>query len=238
MRAIILAAGFATRLYPLTRHTPKPLLEVGGMTIIDRLLGLLRDHGVADIDVVTNAYFADQFRRWCPADVSLHVSPARSNEERLGAVADLQWVLERTEHSRPCLVVAADTLFNFTLGPVLKRFQEAERSLVCVWPNPIPADRSQRGNVVIGANSQIVTFEEKPRHPKSIWSSAPLYCYTPEALGAVAEYLSQGGHADAPGHLLQWLVQQLPVIAYRLVEAPVDIGTPAALKSARLRFAR
>lgn len=108
-------------------------------------------------------------------------------------MADLQWVLDRTEKSGPGLVVAADTVFNFDLGPVLHRFRQRDRSLVCVWPNPLLADRSRRGNVIIGAESQVLAFEEKPQQPKSVWSSAPLYCYTPDALDAEKNIYPKGG---------------------------------------------
>ncbi len=235
MNALILAAGFATRLYPLTRDFPKPLIEIGGQTIIDRLLSQIRTTAPDEIVVVCNRRFERHFRDWRPHDVRLVVNDAQDDASRLGAVGDLALALGnevRTDH----LVAAADNLFDVHFSEVVDHFKAQQRSTVCVWRNPDKEDRRRRGNALIGDGHALVAFEEKPAVPRSEWSSAPLYVYRGEDLARIQEYLVAGGNPDAPGHFVAWLSNQSPMSAFTLSEVPVDIGNHEALARARALY--
>ncbi len=235
MKALVLAAGFATRLYPLTRDFPKPLIEIGGQTIIDRLLAQIRAVTPDEIVVVCNRRFENHFRNWQPHDVRLVVNEAQDDAARLGAVGDLALALG-DEVNSDHLVAAADNLFDVHFPEVVDHFRDLQRSTVCVWRNPDDEDRRRRGNALIGDNHSLVAFEEKPEAPRSEWSSAPLYVYRAEDLARIGEYLAAGGNPDAPGHFVAWLSQQSPMSAFPLAETPVDIGNHEALARARERF--
>lgn len=235
MRIIILAAGYATRLYPLTEHQPKPLLEVGGHSIIDRLLQQVRPL-TREIVVVCNAKFQSVFEAWCPADVTLISNVSQTPEDRLGAVGDLDLVLQRVGLDEPVLVVAADNLFEPVFSDMLSHALRQQTSAVAVWHNEDPQDCKQRGNVQFDNDSRVRRFVEKPERPDSSWSAAPLYWLLAADLPLVRTYLDGGHNADAPGHLLEWLCQQTAVSAFCLDHRPVDIGTVAALEAARARF--
>ena len=235
MKAVILAAGFATRLYPLTRNFPKPLLEIGGMPLIDHLLEKLAAVPLTSTAVVCNRRFEAEFRRWCPPHVDLVVNDAMSDDARLGAVGDLGLALSAGP-GEDVLVAAADNLFDFSLAGFVQHFAATQISTVCVWHNADETDRRRRGNAVVGAGDELVSFAEKPATPASAWSSAPLYAYSRDDAGRVHDYLREGGNPDAPGHFVAWLCQRRPMQVYRLADPPLDIGNHESLAAARARL--
>ena len=235
MKAVVLAAGFATRLYPLTRHFPKPLLEIGGMPLIDHLLDKLSGVPLTSVAVVCNRRFETEFRRWQPAHVELVVNEAMDNETRLGAIGDLALALGASPQE-DMLVAAADSLFEFSLSGFVDHFSASRRSTVCVWHNADEADRRRRGNAIVGAGDELLSFAEKPPEPQSSWSSAPLYAYRAEDAARVHEFLREGGNPDAPGHFVAWLCRQRPMQVYKLAAPPLDIGNHESLAAARARL--
>ena len=237
MKAVVLAAGFATRLYPLTRDFPKPFIEIGGISILDRLMLNLAEVALDEIVVVCNRRFETHFRAWRPAHVHLVVNEAFDSSSRLGAVADLALALDASR-SADVLVAAADTLFCVSLVDVVAHFQRTRLSTVCVWRNPDPVDRCRRGNVLMDGGGRLLNFVEKPAAPRSEWSSAPLYVYRSEDVDRVTEYLDVGGNRDAPGHFAAWLSHRLPMSTYRLPQEPIDIGNHKALALAREAYAK
>ena len=246
MKALVIAAGYATRLYPLTKNFPKPLLEVGGKTILDHLVDQIETiEEVDEVFLVTNHKFFGHFQDWAQERLSesrqTHTGVGfeviddgtTSNEDRLGAVGDVQFSIDHRGIDDDLLVCAADNILQFPLAALASRFRKNPAAHICVREIVDPEDRKRRGIAVLGENDRVVDFKEKPEAPKSHWGAPPLYLYPKDSLGRVAEYLKSGGTADAPGHLLEWLHRVEPVFAYRIEGSVLDIGNPESLAVAR-----
>jgi len=232
MDAILLAAGYATRLYPLTRERAKPLLPVGGRPIIDHLVDRLEAAPqVERLLVVTNDRFAADFDAW--ADGRVFSKPVqiindgtRDNESRLGAVSDVALALrEGAVGGRSAYVLATDNLPRFDLTDIIALAEQKAASAVFVCPVNDPGRLRRVGVAEVGADGRVISFEEKPQRPRGNLRVPPFYVYTAEALGLVEQFLAEGNNPDAPGHLLAWLVGRLPVYALRRDEGTYDIGT-------------
>ncbi|MHC4788160.1 MAG: nucleotidyltransferase family protein [Planctomycetota bacterium] len=232
MDAILLAAGYGTRLYPLTKDRPKPLLPVGGRLIIDYVADSLE--GCPDIDrllVVTNARFAGHFGRWAAGRAG-HVSlrlfndGSMSNQERLGAVADIQFVLERAGPPADGVYVAGtDNLPRFDICDLIPHAQARAASAVFTCPATSPAELKRKGVAEVAPDGRIVSFEEKPDEPKGRFRVPPFYVYSRPDAAAIKKYLDEGGNPDAPGHFLSWLVARRDVYGLRREEGTYDVGT-------------
>lgn len=240
MKAVVLAAGYATRLYPLTRDFPKPLLEVGGRTLLDRLLDRLFElPGLDLVWVVSNRRFYPHFDRWRQQAgerrerVWLLDDGTTSPETRLGAVGDLQLAIERAGLWEDLLVAAADNILEFPLHGFLNAFRLRGAAHVGVHPVRDPARLRRTGVAELGADLRVLRFHEKPADPPSCWAVPPLYLLPGAVVPRVGEYLVEGGQPDAPGHFMSWLCEREPVYAWRLPGRVWDIGTPAALEEAR-----
>ncbi len=221
MRAIILAAGYATRLYPLTEPFPKPLLAVGGRLIVDWLLEDIQ--GETDgVTVVTNHRFAEAFREWA-ADrpgVTVLDDGTVSNETRLGAVRDMQLAATGED----ALVMAGDNVLDFSLKPFLAFFREKGASCVmCHEETRLEALR-KTAVIAVDGEGRVTSYEEKPREPKGNLAVPPFYIYRGEDLARVDEALADGCGWDAPGSFAAWLSRRAPLYAWRMPGARHDIG--------------
>ena len=240
MKAIILAAGYATRLYPLTENFPKPLLEVGGKTILDHLIDQLET--ISDIDhayLVTNRRFHGHFVDWARAgrsQIDILDDGTTSNDDRLGAVGDLRFALETRAIADDVIVLAADNILLFSLQNFVDAFKANPASHITVRHNPDCEDRKRRGNVLLDENNRVLQFIEKPREPISEWSVPPLYIYPSATLPRVKEYIADGGTPDAPGHFAEWLYTREPVYAHEIEGRVLDIGNRESLAEARAFF--
>jgi len=241
LRAIFLAAGFATRLYPLTRDRAKPLLEVGGEPLLTRLVRQVEaTQLVWDAIVVTNGRFAADFRAWreqltTELDVAVVDDGAQNDEEKLGAIADLALALERPAPADIAgyVVLAADNLFDFDLRPVFERFcrKRVAQLLVRQVPDPVPPGRYSE--VRLDERNRITSFREKPANPSSNLSAIGAYVFGSDLPQLVADYLAAGNNPDAPGYLLEALARTQPLEATRLEGTWFDIGSKAELERAR-----
>lgn len=229
MICVILAAGYATRLYPLTEHFPKPLLPVGGKTILDWLTEDLEKTGAVDeYLVVSNHRFAEQFRQWAeekPFAVTVLDDGSTCNENRLGAVRDIQLALEGRERAEEALVVAGDNLLDFSLG----RFIEYARAhqTPCVmrtWQADVEKLK-KTGVARVTEEGRVVRMEEKPPRPADHWCLPPFYYYPPQALPLIARAIAEGCPVDAPGSLVAWMCQRTPVYAMEMPGQRYDVGT-------------
>jgi glucose-1-phosphate thymidylyltransferase len=242
MTALILAAGYATRLYPLTRDFPKPLLEVGGKALVDHLLDLVAAiPEIRRVGLVTNHRFLPMFQAWQQRrsgglPVDLLDDGTTSNETRRGAVGDLQFALEELAIADDLLVCAADNILRFPLSEFVTAFLDRRTILVCVHHVQDLARRRRTGIAVLGEQDRVMEFAEKPELPKSCWAVPPLYLYPRAVLPLVKVYLEAGGSPEAPGHLLEWLCRREPVHAYRVRGSILDIGTAQSLESAQRLF--
>ncbi len=241
MKAIILAAGYATRLYPLTKNFPKPLLEVGGKTILDHLIDQLKN--IADIDdiyVVTNHRFHGHFTDWARGNKAIRSDilddGTTSNDDRLGAVGDIQFVIEARDIADDVLILAADNILLFSLQNFVSTFKSNPASHIAVRHNPDYDDRKRRGNVQLDEDNRVLQFIEKPDRPISEWSASPVYVYPASILPRFKEYIANGGNPDAPGHFLEWLHACEAVYAYNIEGGVLDIGNRESLAEARAFF--
>jgi glucose-1-phosphate thymidylyltransferase len=243
MHAIALAAGYATRLYPLTRDRPKPLLEIAGVPLLSRILHrVLAVDAVEAVTVVVNARFAPHFERWrrdFASEVPIEIlnDGSRSEDDRLGAIGDLALAWRRLPADEDVLVVAGDNLLDFDLRPLRRRFAAERTPTLVVRRVTQVIAPSPYNEVELGANDEVLSFREKPADPKTDLAAIALYLFPSSVRPLLETYLREGGTRDAPGHFVQWLVSHTKVVAARIEGGWHDVGTPETLAAARRHFA-
>jgi glucose-1-phosphate thymidylyltransferase len=238
MKAIILAAGYATRLYPLTRDTPKMLLGVGGRPMVDWVLDALRTIDEIDgIHVVTNARFAPQFEAWAPQGVTVIDDGTDSDENRLGAIGDIGFVLDREGIDDDLIVIAGDNLFTSSLEGFAELARDRQAPILAVHDVGDPALMPNYNTVETDEDGRITYFEEKPAEARSTLAGIALYFYPREVLPRIRQYLAAGNNPDQPGRLVEWLYTRTPSYVWELPGRWYDIGALDQLEEARAEFA-
>lgn len=233
MKALILAAGYATRLKPLTDDFPKGLLPVGGRPMVDWIVDNLRRAGVEDIAVVTNARFAPLFEQWADG-VRIVDDGTSTNEMRLGAIGDMQFASLDDD----ALVIAGDNLFDYELAGFIAFWRERGGSAVAVHDVGDRRLAQRYGIVELDAQDRIVDFVEKPDDPPSTLAATATYLYARAHLRLVDAYLEEGNNPDQPGNFVAWLHRREPVYAYRFAGGWYDVGDHAQLLEADNRLRR
>ncbi len=240
MKCLFLAAGYATRLYPLTENFPKPLLKVGSKNILEHLLDDLASANEIDqFYVVTNAKYAPVFREWAatrPEKIDVVDDGTSTNETRLGAVRDIIFALETRQIDDDLFVLAGDNLLDFSLVGFLNYAKEKGASCGMRYYEPDVAKLRKAGVAEIDADDRIVAMTEKPQDPKSHWCTPPFYFYRREDLPLVKSSVDAGCGVDAPGSLLAWLSSQIPVYAYVMPGERHDIGDLASYEKTQKLF--
>jgi glucose-1-phosphate thymidylyltransferase len=245
VKAIILAAGYATRLYPLTLDRPKALLPVAGRPMVEHVVGRLATMpDVDEILLVTNAKFAGQFAEWSagftpprPGLAPRIVDDGTTDEaERLGANGDLAFVLDSQGIDDDIVVVASDNLFAESLAGFAATCRQRGAPVVVLTDIGDLAEMPKYSMVEIAADGLLTSFVEKPAEPVSTLSCIALYFYPRATLGEVRRYLAEGNNPDQPGRFVAWLFQQQPVYTWRLEGLWYDIGGLAALQEADRLF--
>lgn len=229
MKCVILAAGYATRLYPLTENFPKPLLEVAGKPILDWLIDDMASTGmVEEYIVISNHKFAHIFEEWAAKknEVTIRVidDGTTSNETRLGAVKDIQFAIEQLQLDDDLLVMAGDNLLDFSLGEFMRYGKEKNATCVMRYYEASEARLHKTGVIEIDANDGIISFEEKPAQPKSHWCVPAFYYYTREDSRLIKKGIESGCGTDAPGSFIAWLCGQTKVYAWEMPGRRYDIG--------------
>jgi glucose-1-phosphate thymidylyltransferase len=241
MKAVILAAGYATRLYPLTLDRPKALLDVGGRPMVEHLLQRLE--GVAGLDgiyLVTNSKFADTFRDWATgwagSEVWIVDDGTADEETKLGAIGDLELTIRESAIDDDLIVLAGDNLFSESLAPFAEFASEKNAPALGVY-DVGDLDAIRRYNAIeLDEDDRLTFFEEKPANPRSTLTGIALYFYPRHSLGLVGEYLETGNNPDQPGRLVQWLYPRVPVYAWRVPGRWYDIGSAETLAEADRAF--
>ena len=241
MKAVILAAGYATRLYPLTLDRPKALLPVGGRPMVEHLL--LQLEGVEGLDaiyLVTNSKFAGAFREWASAwkgrEVQIVDDGTDDEETKLGAIGDLGLTIRAAAIDDDLLVLAGDNLFSESLAPFAEfAVAKGEPALGVYDVGDLEAIRRYNA-IELDEDDRLTYFEEKPEHPRSTLTGIALYFYPRESLGLVREYLEAGNNPDQPGRLVEWLYPRAPVYAWRVPGRWYDIGSAETLAEADRAF--
>lgn len=228
MKCLILAAGYATRLYPLTENFPKPLLKVGDKTILDRLIDDIDSARVVDeYIVISNHKFAHHFENWaCEKTQKITVvdDGTESNETRLGAVKDIQFAIDALSLDSDMLVIAGDNLLDFSLTRFIDYAKGKKTSCIMRYYEPDMNRLKKCGVVTTDENDLILNMEEKPLEPKSNWCCPPFYYYTKEDSKLVRRGIESGCKTDAPGSYIAWLCTKTPVHAMEMPGKRYDIG--------------
>lgn len=231
MKNIIIAAGYATRLYPLTENWPKPLLEIGESTILGRIL-----HDVDEFDeidehiVVTNHKFAHIFEEWAKNQsfskpVRIIDDGTTDNENRLGAVRDLLLAIDLCEIQDDIMVLAADNLLDFSFRGFLDDFLKHRRSLIMYYHEPELKKLQRTGVIDLDKDNRVVLMQEKPQEPVSNRAVPPFYIYSKEDLPLILTALENGCGFDAPGNLASYLARNTELRAYEMPGTRFDIGS-------------
>jgi len=235
VKALVLAAGYATRLRPLTDTIPKPLLPVGGKPMVDWILDGIAETSADEVHLVTNARFAAEFERWAEGkDVHVHNDGTTSNEDRRGAIGDIAFVGLDDD----LLVIASDNLFDYSLADYEQYWRAKGGSCVAVHDVGDVELARKYGIVDIDADDRITDFVEKPERPPSTLAATATYLYRRDHAALVSTYLAEGNPSDQPGNLVAWLHKREPVFAYRFAGEWYDIGDQAQLLAADNRMRR
>lgn len=246
MKCLILAAGYATRLYPLTENFPKPLLQVGEKSILDWLVDDLVD--TTDIDefvVISNHKFAKHFEEWKEAKHKIHPyeitvidDGTSTNETRLGAVKDIQLAVETLNHSDDLLVMAGDNVLDFSLSGFVNFAKEKKTSCVMCHEENELKKQQKTAIVTVNEKNLITSYEEKPKEPKGNLAVPPFYYYRSTDIKRIQEALNDGCGYDAPGSFAAWLSKQTPMYAYKMPGKRYDIGDMASYECVKSVFAK
>jgi glucose-1-phosphate thymidylyltransferase len=230
VKALILAAGYATRLSPLTDDFPKALLPVGGRPMADWIVDNIRRAGIEDIRLVTNARFAPLFEEWSDG-VTILDDGTSTNETRLGAIGDIKFA----NLGEDALVVAGDNLFDDELADFVAFWREHGGSAVAVH-DVRDLELAKRYGVVDLEDGRVVSFEEKPAEPKSTLVATATYLYGAADLSSVDEYLAEGNPPDQAGNYVAWLCRRTEVYAYGFTGDWYDVGDMRQLLEADNRL--
>lgn len=230
MKAVVLAGGYATRLWPITRHRPKMFLPIGDETVVDRIFeGLEADDRIDEVYVSTNARFADDFRTHLAEreydKPTLSIEDTTGEDEKFGVVGALAQLVDREGIDDDLLVVAGDNVISFDLADFVDTF-EAQREPTIAAYDVGSRERAKSYGLVELDGDRVVDFQEKPSDPNSTLVSIACYAFPAETVAAMDTYLAEGGNPDEPGWFIQWVQNQDTVRAYTFDEAWYDIGTP------------
>ena len=241
MKAIVLAAGYATRLYPLTQTVAKPLLPVGGRPMIDHLLDRIREvDGIDGVHVVTNHKFAAAFSRWAEAHdgLEVHDDGTTSEDDRRGAIGDISFVIEQARlEDEDILIVAGDNLFDFSVAEYAHWWRgKGAASAVALYDVGDVELVRRYSAVELDEDDRLTTFVEKPEHPQTTLVATATYLFHRAHVPLVRRYLDEGNSPDQPGRFVAWLVPRAPVYGYRFEGEWRDIGDAEQLLEADNRL--
>lgn len=242
MKNIVIAAGYATRLYPLTENFPKPLLKVGSRNILERMLDDI--DALPEIDahiIVTNHRFAPIFEEWLAGTsytkpVTIIDDGTETNETRLGAVRDLLLAIERCKIDDDIMVVAADNILEFSMRGFVDYFKEKATSVIMCHHEPELKKLQRTGVIAVDGDMKVLEMQEKPENPVSNWAVPPFYIYSKADLPLIVDCMNHGCGFDAPGNLAHYLADASTLHAWPMTAGRFDIGSLDSYKEAQERF--
>ncbi len=242
MICLILAAGYATRLYPLTENFPKPLLEVKGKAVLSWLLDDVDTiAGISEYVVITNHKFLPSFQVWkegCALShpVTLLDDGSTDNENRLGAVKDIVFAIEQLALDDDLLVLAGDNVLEFSFKDFVRFFSSVQTTCIMRHWEPSTERLCRTGVATVDENSLVLEMEEKPKNPKSNWAVPPFYIYKKEDLTNIQKAIGSGCNTDAPGSFIAWLSSITPVHAFEMPGKRYDIGNLESYEQVKRDF--
>jgi len=244
MKILVLAAGYGTRLYPLIKDTPKPLLEIAGKPIINYITDKVRDiPDLNEVIVVSNAKFYDQFLHWAeenkdfPQPITIINDGTTTPDDRLGSVGDICYVLQNHPFADDLLVVGGDNIFDYSLEEYIQ-FAKEKSPHVTIGTYDIgkKENATEFGVVEADEGGKIVSFEEKPTEPKSSLIAMCFYFFPKESLSLLNDYIQESGKTDKAGYYIHWLSENSTVFAYVFEGKWYDIGSIEAYQEAQELF--
>jgi glucose-1-phosphate thymidylyltransferase len=247
MKVLILAAGYATRLYPLTLTQPKPLLPVAGKPMIEHVLDNLAPIGGIDrVYVVTNAKFAGQFQTWSnqyratksKLDFTIVNDQSTDDSNKLGAIGDMHLVMTKEKVDDDLIVVAGDNLFSQSLEAFGEVCRQKKAPVLAVYDVGSLEEIKKYNSISLDASGKITFFEEKPKTPTSTLTGIALYYYPKSVLPMIHQYIAEKNNPDQPGRLVQWLYQRTPVYTWSVPGIWFDIGSKENLEEANRIFSK
>ena len=247
MKIIILAAGYATRLYPLTLTQPKPLLPVAGKPMVEHVLDNLAPiSGIDRVYVVTNAKFAGHFEKWSAGyraagarfEFTVVNDGSTDDQNKLGAIGDIHYVLKTQAVDDDLIVVAGDNLFSEKLGDFGTFCRQRSAPVLALYDVGDLEQIKKYNSISVDAAGRITFFEEKPKNPTSTLTAIALYFYPRATLPQIHQYMAEGNNPDQPGRLVQWLYARTPVYTWTVPGLWYDIGSKETLEEANRIFAR
>lgn len=242
MKNIVIAAGYATRLYPLTENFPKPLLQIGESSILGRLIADIDQiAGITEHIIVSNHKFIGHFESWAKEQQTNH--PIRliddgteTNETRLGSVRDLLLAIEQTEADEDLLVIAADNILDFSFRGFVEYAKQKGTSIIMCHHEPELKKLQRTGVIEVDSNMKVLQMQEKPEVPVSNWAVPPFYIYRKEDLPLIKDCMNHGCDFDAPGNLAHYLCEITPMHAWPMPGHRYDIGTLESYEEIKKQF--
>lgn len=230
MDVIVLAGGFAKRMWPLTKDRPKHLLEVGGKPMLSYTLDtLIEMETIGKIFVSTNEAFDDQFsdflKNYDKDKVKLVIEPSPTEDKKLGSIGGLGYLIEKEDLNEDTMIIGGDNLFEFHPLEAVEVFRKVDRDIVAVYDVGTKERAKLYGIVDVGENGVIKDFLEKPENPPSTMAATAFYIFKADSLRLVLRYLDEGRKADALGHFIDYLVNNRPVVAWKFNGKWFDIGS-------------
>ena len=248
MKTVILAAGYATRLYPLTENFPKPLLKIADKSILERLLDDVDSfEDVSEHIIVSNHKFFSIFEEWkknlnYSKPIKILDDGSTKNEDRLGAVKDILFAIEKCSIDEDILVFAADNLLDFSLAPFVSYQKEKKSACIMRYLEEDKSKLQKTGVAQIDSDEKVILMEEKPLEPKSFWAIPPFYIYTKEDLPYIKKACTPDSEGktlcgtDAPGEFISWFCSERPVYAWQMAGKRHDIGNLKSYELAQKLF--
>lgn len=242
MKAIIPAAGYGTRLRPLTLYTPKALLDVAGRPVIEHVFDKIEELNCIDsVYIITNDYYSDQFEKWSvnPAlneysfKIEIINDKTKNENERLGSIGDKMLAINQKNLFTDLLDISSDNIFDFSLKPMLAMFEEKKAFTVGSFDIGSLKHAEKYGILAVDKNQKVTDFQEKPAEPKSTLASTGIYMYPKKTVSKLKEFADEGHSLDTPGTFIQWLHSKEPVYAYPFKGNWYDIGSIESLEKAR-----
>ncbi len=230
MKCILLCAGYATRMYPLTENFPKPLLDIKGKPLIDYLIDDLEKNNLIDeYIIVSNHKFINYFNDWknnhkIKSKITILDDGSTANENRLGAVKDIDFAIKKSKINDNILVLAGDNLLDFSLSNFIIFSNEKNSNAVMRYFEPELCRLQRTGVAVVDSNEKILSMAEKPENPESNWAIPPFYIFRKECLNEIGKGIDSGCKTDAPGGFIEWFCKRNEVYAFLMPGKRIDIG--------------
>lgn len=243
MKAIVLSAGYATRLYPLTLNTPKGLLPIGKKSILDFITDEIQKvNEIDELFIISNHKFYDNFSDWAKTretrlKITVFDDNTTDDSNKLGAIGDIWYTIEKGNINDDILVVAGDNFFTFDLRDYVEFYNKVKHDTILVSEMDSLSDLQRMANATLSDDGKVLFMEEKPQNPKTNIAVFASYIYTKETVPLIKKYLDEGNNPDAPGFFPSWLYTKKDVYAYKFQGECYDIGTPQSYKEVCEKFA-